>query len=210
MHLIYRGPAIIAMTGRSDQHISPLICHVKHNQRLCVMHVRCNHRRGVSEILLPCGIHACVCSETEDFCCSHPTVHVQKYVPLDLRPKKTRAIRKRMTKHQVSILESLTVCVSKSGQYVLLEVIFCHVQAAKVIFCHVQTANCLHSICVWSQVFRYTLRILCIPCVHPFSDVSLGKLCCCLTTAKYCSQFVAIKRCSCPEVAVTLCSKPTS
>ena len=27
---------------------------------------------------------------------------LQKYVPLDLRPKKTRAIRKRMTKHQVS------------------------------------------------------------------------------------------------------------
>lgn len=29
-------------------------------------------------------------------------LYVQKYVPLDLRPKKTRAIRKRMTKHQVS------------------------------------------------------------------------------------------------------------
>lgn len=29
-------------------------------------------------------------------------LHLQKYVPLDLRPKKTRAIRKRMTKHQVS------------------------------------------------------------------------------------------------------------
>ena len=155
--------------------------------------------------------HSCVCLQRDrGFCCSHPTVHVQKYVPLDLRPKKTRAIRKRMTKHQVSILESLTVCVSKSAQYVLLEVIFCHVQAAKVIFCHVQTANCLHSTCVWSQVFRYTLRILCIPCVHPFSDVSLGRLCCCLTTAKYRSQFVTIKRCSCPEVAVTLCSKPTS
>lgn len=29
-------------------------------------------------------------------------LYLQKYVPLDLRPKKTRAIRKRMTKHQVS------------------------------------------------------------------------------------------------------------
>ncbi|KAL3653128.1 60S ribosomal protein L35 [Castilleja foliolosa] len=29
----------------------------------------------------------------------------KKYLPLDLRPKKTRAIRRRLTKHQVCIIE---------------------------------------------------------------------------------------------------------
>ncbi|KAJ9553596.1 hypothetical protein OSB04_017641 [Centaurea solstitialis] len=32
----------------------------------------------------------------------------KKYLPLDLRPKKTRAIRRRLTKHQVSITGSFT------------------------------------------------------------------------------------------------------
>ncbi|KVI04956.1 Ribosomal protein L29 [Cynara cardunculus var. scolymus] len=32
----------------------------------------------------------------------------KKYLPLDLRPKKTRAIRRRLTKHQVSITVSFT------------------------------------------------------------------------------------------------------
>ena len=79
-------------------------------------------------------------------CCSHPTVHVQKYVPLDLRPKKTRAIRKRMTKHQVSILVFLKVCTLKSGHYALLEVKFCRVKAS----------NCLHSLWTLSQDFSFT------------------------------------------------------
>ncbi|KAL3845928.1 hypothetical protein ACJIZ3_003331 [Penstemon smallii] len=30
-------------------------------------------------------------------------VYSKKYLPLDLRPKKTRAIRRRLTKHQVSL-----------------------------------------------------------------------------------------------------------
>lgn len=34
--------------------------------------------------------------------CAEFLQSMQKYVPFDLRPKKTRAIRKRMTKHQVS------------------------------------------------------------------------------------------------------------
>lgn len=33
----------------------------------------------------------------------------KKYLPLDLRPKKTRAIRRRLTKHQVLLLSLLSL-----------------------------------------------------------------------------------------------------
>ena len=36
----------------------------------------------------------------------------KKYLPLDLRPKKTRAIRRRLTKHQVCLSLSLSLSLS--------------------------------------------------------------------------------------------------
>ena len=37
------------------------------------------------------------------------TLYLQKFLPLDLRPKKTRAIRRRLTKHQVS--NAFSMCI---------------------------------------------------------------------------------------------------
>ena len=44
-------------------------------------------------------------TETEG--CSEEAYKNKKYLPLDLRPKKTRAIRRRLTKHQVRLCTCL-------------------------------------------------------------------------------------------------------
>lgn len=49
----------------------------------------------------------------------------KKYLPLDLRPKKTRAIRRRLTKHQLSLkTEREPVMAFDSDYFVLLLLLF--------------------------------------------------------------------------------------
>ena len=43
-----------------------------------------------------------------------PSCAAQKYLPLDLRPKKTRAIRRRLTKHQEGLVSAKS---AKKAQY---------------------------------------------------------------------------------------------
>lgn len=40
---------------------------------------------------------------------------VQKYLPLDLRPKKTRAIRRRLTKHQVLLIPASEIHLARTA-----------------------------------------------------------------------------------------------
>lgn len=51
-------------------------------------------------------------------------VPVQKYLPLDLREKKTRAIRRRLTKHQV-MHQPLSLCLPLKSSACLCKACFC-------------------------------------------------------------------------------------
>ena len=84
---------------------------------------------------------------------------MQKYVPLDLRPKKTRAIRKRMTKHQVS----LPACCTASCRSNLLLQYVSGLQLAQFsgLLEQAQSGQLkLHAI--WPAIWRSKSHLVCV------------------------------------------------
>ena len=75
-------------------------------------------------------------------CCAEFVPFMQKYVPFDLRPKKTRAIRKRMTKHQVSCYFALGFLVHQNLSIVGTLLTYCR-DTTNLLCCGASKSMCL-------------------------------------------------------------------
>lgn len=113
----------------------------------------------------------------------------KKYLPLDLRPKKTRAIRRRLTKHHV-------LCIWTSWSF--LNLLLCYSS-------RVSSFICLVKRCIFSAIFllEYSVTELCTRLLLKMRNLLIKKLlvfmiytpfCCCLSKPNIMSCFLCASR----------------